>query len=117
MHEEFATLSEEVDLVKKYVQMQNLRGSCQVQLKIRLEDELDNIEIPRLILQPLVENAIIHGLRGRANPILLLDTKVEGNSLIVRIADNGRGIQESNRYEQLDGSAAYHSGIGAEKHC
>lgn len=112
VHEEFATLAEEVDLVKKYVQMQNLRGSLPVQLKIHLEEDLNNIEIPRLILQPLVENSIVHGLRGRANPILLLDIQRAGEALIVRVADNGRGIQQSNRYDRMDSAATYHSGIG-----
>lgn len=112
VHEEFATLSEEVDLVKKYVQMQNLRGSSPVQLKIHLEDDYNNVEIPRLMLQPLIENSMIHGLRGRANPILLLDIRSDESTLIVKIADNGRGIQKSNRYDRMDGAAAYHSGIG-----
>lgn len=92
--------------------MQNLRGSLPVQLKIHLEKDLNNIEIPRLILQPLVENSIVHGLRGRANPILLLDIQRAGEALIVRVADNGRGIQQSNRYDRMDSAATYHSGIG-----
>ena len=62
--EEFSTVSEELDLVEKYIQMQNLRGIRPISLRIQVCEALMQQEVPRLILQPLVENAVCHGLPG-----------------------------------------------------
>lgn len=111
-HEEFATLAEEIDLVQKYVQMQNIRGNRPVRMRVRVEEGLADTEIPRLMLQPLVENAMLHGLRGRDHPMLLLTAQSEADCLVLQVTDNGRGIREAARFERIDGEAAYHAGIG-----
>ena len=70
-----------------------------------------DLQVPRLILQPLVENAFAHGLpgvRGAENP----DRNQRSWSAIsLRVCDNGRGFCESERLKPMDG-IAYHKGIG-----
>ena len=109
--EEFSTLSEELDLVEKYVQMQNLRGARPISLRLRVCGDLMPLEVPRLILQPLVENAVCHGLPGVENPVVAVFGWSEGERLVLQVVDNGRGVREAARCKPADGMA-YHQGIG-----
>lgn len=109
--EEFSTVSEELDLVEKYIQMQNLRGIRPISLRIQVCEALMQQEVPRLILQPLVENAVCHGLPGVEKPIVAISGWIEGEKIFLRVVDNGRGIREAARCKPADGMA-YHQGIG-----
>jgi len=69
-------------------------------------------------LQPLVENMIKHGFQGRMNGVILIQSFLEGNCVVVRVADNGVGIKEERLeeirrglYERTKGEARKPSGI------
>lgn len=109
--EEFYTVAEEMDLVSKYVRLQNLRGAVAVDYESDVDEELLGFEVPRLILQPLVENAFAHGLPGVAEPKIRIEISDHGSAISLRVCDNGRGFCESERLKPMDG-IAYHKGIG-----
>lgn len=111
--EEFCTLAEEIELVERYVQMQNLRMLPAVELRLYVDPVLKQAEIPRLILQPLVENALLHGLAAAVHPIVRIDAARMDGRLWLRVIDNGEGIKEIDVPKKLDG-ITYHTGIGIE---
>ena len=64
-HDPQARLAQEVEFLEKYLQIQEARFAGRLKLDIQIPDELRQAQIPRLILQPLVENAIKHGIAQR----------------------------------------------------
>lgn len=112
--EEFCTLAEEIELVERYVHMQNLRMLPAVELRLYVDPALRQAEIPRLLLQPLVENALLHGLTAEVpQPIVRIDAKRRDGRLWLRVIDNGEGMKDVNAPKKMDG-ISYHTGIGIE---
>lgn len=92
--EEYVTLKREFEFLKSYVNIQNYRFDNPVVLEYDLPKELENVKILKLLLQPIIENSIIHGImpkdtkKGR---ILIKVLNVE-NGVEIIIADNGIGM-------------------------
>lgn len=89
----FVLLSSELEHVRQYVDLMNLRYSDKITLNIRAECDADRLLVLKLILQPLVENAIEHGLHltGHDGEIDLY-ARVEGERLLIDLADTGIGM-------------------------
>ncbi|MFB5763557.1 sensor histidine kinase [Paenibacillus medicaginis] len=86
-----ATIREEIDSLKHYLTLQQIRYNFQFDVRIRVDDELLDVSIPRFILQPLVENALYHGLDDEGR----IEVEVSKNErLEIAIQDNGAGISE-----------------------
>ncbi len=90
------SLEEELSTIRKYCKLEALRKSFAWNIKVDKSVDLHNTDIPALLLQPYVENAIIHGLRGNEidGKIDLTITQQNG-SLDIVIQDNGVGIAEN----------------------
>lgn len=88
------SVEEEVDFLRKYLDICDVRFNGRFQWKIELAEELAKHRIDKMILQPLVENAVYHGLEKRREPggMLWIRGKQEGKSLIFYISDNGYGM-------------------------
>ena len=87
-------LSEEIDSLKKYIEVERFCQNESFVYEIDVEDglEIEDIEIPPMILQPFVENAIIHGLANKSGDRnLLLQFRKHKDILICEIKDNGIG--------------------------
>ena len=94
--DKYATLAEEIENVKDYITIQQYRFGDTLQLDIQKRDpdeEIDQCLIPRMTLQPLVENAIYHGLEGRAKrgTVRILMQRTD-TMLIVNVMDDGVGM-------------------------
>ena len=88
------SIADEIKLLEYYLQLESLRFSNQFEYSIEVDQDIDvfNIEIPFLLLQPVVENAIIHGLRpkeGRGSLSISLQQKA--NHILCSVEDNGIG--------------------------
>lgn len=89
-------LSLEINFVKDYLKLQKIKYEERLNIVYNIEDKTKNIIIPKLILQPLVENAIVHGLEPISEQVTITiktaisETK-NGNSLFISIKDNGVG--------------------------
>jgi len=96
---DFVSLSEELDFVGSYLEIQKLRRN-QLKVSIELPPRLRKIEIPPLIVQPLVENAVLHGIEEKSGEglIQLTVSEVQGQYRII-VDDNGRGMDEAGRRE------------------
>ena len=90
-----ATLAEEIENVRNYLMLAKARYEDDLQYTIDVPEDLNGITVPKLTLQPLVENALTHGFDG-TNIIRVLSISgfVRGESLILEIRDNGTGFSE-----------------------
>ena len=92
---DFVTVREELRFVKKYMSIQRYRFGNRIQLQAYLSEELGALFLPRLILQPLVENAVFHGLEpkeGRGTVVVELAER--GGALHLTVTDDGVGMSE-----------------------
>lgn len=94
------TLQDEVRFVESYVQIQTLRLGDKLQCDIRIDPSYDYCLVPKLVLQPLVENVIEHAM-GEHGVHMRLTAKVEADDLLLIVQDNGRGMSRE-RMEELE---------------
>jgi len=85
------TLEEEQRFLEAYADIERLRSGGGLALAWEIPDEARKLAVPVLILQPLVENAFRHGLRGGGGSRIEVTAKVTDGMLSIRIADDGRG--------------------------
>ena len=111
--DEFTPLSDELTALEKYCSLEALRTPFRFLFHIRPEVNLDNIEVPTMLLQPFVENAIIHGLRqGEAPKELTVNVAMESaDRLGISIEDTGIGIEEAQLRNQAHPSKRNHQGM------
>lgn len=92
--EEFVSLDYELELLERYVEIQKIRFPNKFEFKIDAEPEARQSEVPKLMLQPLVENAIIHGFEDGSSGNITVSAKRVGGELIVDVRDDGCGISD-----------------------
>jgi two-component system, sensor histidine kinase YesM len=91
--QELIPLSQELKHVESYLYIQKARYEDKFEYVVTGDEELSNCRVVRLILQPLVENAIYHGIKQRReNGRLTIETERSGDFLILRVADDGAGM-------------------------
>lgn len=88
------TLEEELEVSKEYIHIQQLRFGDRIKYEERLEESLNqSLLLPKFTLQPLIENAIIHGLEPKEEGgKIIISSKIRKNHAIIRIFDNGMGM-------------------------
>ncbi len=99
----FITLKEEFEALNLYIEMEliRFRNSFNYTLNIQDDINLNKFDIPPLILQPFVENAIHHGLRNKeGEKILKIDVVKKDKSVCIQIEDNGIGRKEALKIKQ-----------------
>lgn len=91
-------LSEEIELLTNYIQLEQLRlgNSFEYNLIVDENLEAEEINIPPMMVQPFVENAIKHGLKGIENGVLELKIVDKGEYIIFSVRDNGKGFDKEN---------------------
>ena len=86
-------LAEELAFLDHYLEIQRIRFGEQLQVSIEVEPETRYAMVPSLLLQPLVENAIRHGISKRAyGGTVVVTAHAEGNRLLVVVEDDGQGL-------------------------
>lgn len=87
------TLREEIEMVDNYIYIINVRFSGDIHFKKNIDEELTNVQVPSMILQPIVENCINHGVRGITwENLIELSVYQERNQICISVRDNGIGI-------------------------
>jgi len=94
-------LRDEIDHVRQYLFIQKQRYGEKLNYEILEDERLGDYQLPKLVLQPLVENAIYHGIKEIDRPGLIrVTTEVSGDSACVSIFDNGQGFDLSGSTDQ-----------------
>ncbi|WP_110930412.1 sensor histidine kinase [Paenibacillus bouchesdurhonensis] len=92
---EMATLEEECRLLENYLKIMHVRNKMDFHFNCCLEEETKDFQIPRLLLQPIIENAVIHGFALHPeHATIQLNATWTRQLLTIEIADNGRGMAE-----------------------
>lgn len=119
--DEIVTLREEIELVDNYIYILNVRFSGDIHYEKKLDKSLLSVQMPSMILQPVVENCVNHGIREMAGEgkIFLSVYRID-DVVCVSIKDNGKGMSENTIRKVLSGTyreqelAAGSNGIGMD---
>lgn len=106
-----STVGDEVDIVEKYIYIQIHRFGDRIRYKARIQESCRGILIPSMTLQPLVENAIIHGIENlESGGEILTDIRIRKAFVQIRICDNGIGIPREHLQEIREGKSGKRTG-------
>ena len=109
---DYITIKEEKSHIESYLKIQQIRYQDIMEYEIDIPSELDEYRIPKLTLQPLVENALYHGIKQkRGGGKVQISGKLEGEKIILSVTDNGQGMSEKQFRELKD---RLEQGTGAE---
>lgn len=90
--EDFRSLGSDISMLRDYLEIERIRFGDQIDVKFEIPPSLHEAQIPTSILQPLVENAIKHGLRGRnARGTVCVQAIQSNGRLVLEVSDNGHG--------------------------
>lgn len=96
------TLEREIEYISCYLEMQRMITGERIIWDIFVEEKLRKCLVPKLILQPIVENSIIHGLGDMLDEaIIIITADVKEDKLILTVSDNGKGMEQSAAEELL----------------
>ncbi len=107
------SIREELKHVELYVKLQNMRYEDKISFIIDVPDEMMDYEIPKLVLQPIVENSIQHGIFEKESKegTIVIMAWMEGTDIVFIVSDNGMGIPSEKLPAILDGTD--NSGTGS----
>lgn len=89
------TLKEELDFLQRYLDIQQMRFQDRLTVRLDAPSQLLDARVPNQILQPIVENAIKHGLDARPGAgIIEISSRRENNQLVVSVRDDGPGLKD-----------------------
>ena len=89
------TILDEVNMVKTYLEIEKIRFGDRLQFTVDVDKDLENIEIPLFLIQPLVENAVKHGIsKNEGEGKIGLKISKEQNEIIISVSDNGPDFPE-----------------------
>lgn len=93
--EKLITLEQELELINRYLEIQEMRFADGFTCEIEVEDRFQRCIVPKLVLQPIVENAIIHGVADMEYGYIKISAREDGGDMILTVSDNGKGIDEA----------------------
>ncbi|GBG09705.1 hypothetical protein PAT3040_04364 [Paenibacillus agaridevorans] len=93
-HNDVIQLQEEMDFVQSYIDIQKARFHDKITEELDIDESLLSLEVPKLIVQPIVENAIKHGIENKKGKgVISISVREEGEAVRIRIRDDGVGIE------------------------
>src|SRR5262245_1965799 len=98
------SLRQELEFLERYLEIEQTRFRDRLQVKMDIEPEALDARVPNLILQPLVENAVRHGIAPHAAPGLIeISARLKENKLELQVSDNGAGLPDARRAQVKEG--------------
>ena len=90
------TVEEEITYISNYLKLLNLRFDYEIYLSLNIPEEISHMQIPKMLLQPLVENAVYHGIEEMAEDtnIYIKGILVDEENCTIEVSDAGRGMDE-----------------------
>ncbi|WP_418222668.1 sensor histidine kinase [Clostridium isatidis] len=114
-NDEFITVKEEIENIKNYVYINNIRYGDKVNVEYFIVESCNNYLVPKLILQPFIENSFFHGFPSDEGGKIQVFIKEQGENLKIEIYDNGVGIEKEKLekvIERKEQKNEHFSGIG-----
>jgi sensor histidine kinase YesM len=110
---DWVLLYEEIQQTESYLKIQTIRYENIMDYEIHIDHNVENIKIPKLTVQPLVENAIYHGIKplGRKGHLQLLVSQTN-NILEIKVIDDGIGMSEIKFEEEISKKSTNEGGFG-----
>ncbi len=97
----FVQLDEEIDAIEGYLSVEKMRFHERLQMQIDIPSHLSDIMVPSLILQPIVENAVRHGVEGQRQTCLIkISAESVNDRLIIRVSNNGPTLKMNNETDK-----------------
>jgi signal transduction histidine kinase len=104
-HSEFVPLQEELEIAEAYLEIERARFGDDLAIEERIDERARGVALPELILQPLVENAVKHGIsRKIGGGRVSIEAALDGAELRLTVGDTGAGVQ--------NGAGLFESGVG-----
>lgn len=96
-------LKEEIQIIESFIYIQNMRFGTSISLDCKIEDIYENMILPKLTLQPLVENSLVHGILKRRDKsgFIKISISSDNQNFCITVSDNGIGIP-ADRLEHLN---------------
>ena len=93
---DYISLSDEIEHVRLYTELQNLRFAKKINLYVDIDKRLENYKIMKLLLQPIVENSILHGIANSdlEQGEIRISAALEEDMIRISVADNGIGMDQ-----------------------
>ncbi|MFE6076346.1 sensor histidine kinase [Paenibacillus sp. NPDC057886] len=111
------TIREEIDNIANYVTIQNVRYYDCIQMKYEIEDRLLDYHMPKMILQPIVENAIFHGLAElEEDGVITIRIQPRGRDIVIEVCDNGIGMDQHTIQNFMEDKLEADKGTGIGLH-
>ncbi|MDR1638587.1 MAG: sensor histidine kinase [Clostridiales bacterium] len=105
------SLGEELEGLASYIYIQQLRVGGRIRAAIQVDRFLDDVKLPKMTLQPIVENSIEHGISNeRPTVSILVTSQVEDDAVLIHVSDDGSGIDEATLAKIREGSTRSSSG-------
>nr|WP_306812995.1 histidine kinase [Paenibacillus soyae] len=89
----YITIQQELEHLSCYLEIQQIRYKGSLQFYFEVPEDIPFLYIPKMILQPFVENAVVHGFHNRSHGTIWITMKQQGEKLSILIEDDGQGYQ------------------------
>jgi len=88
-------LQEEIEILKKYIHIKKTRFSDQLNIHLNIEDGLENILVPNMLIQPIVENSTKHGYSAEFIALeIIINVYKKNDKLVIKIQNDGKALKE-----------------------
>lgn len=95
------SIKDELENIRSYIQIQQIRYAGQFTVQYQIAPELLSLSSPKLILQPIVENAILHNVSADHLLKILIQATIENGNVVFHISDNGSGMSSAQIHDIL----------------
>ncbi len=101
---QLVSLKQEIDFVSRYLEIEKTRFADRLTVDVNVAADALNAEVPNLLLQPIVENAIRHGIAPRASSgHIEIRAEIHDKTLLIQVSDNGLGLPKPWNVDQCKG--------------
>jgi sensor histidine kinase YesM len=110
---EDTTIQDEINMIDTYIYILNVRYLGEIDFRKEVDETLLNVKMPSMVLQPIVENAIVHGVQGvDREGVIQLSVFAQDEKVVISIKDNGKGITKEMAKKIMTGEEFVKSGEG-----
>ena len=88
----YVSVKQEMAQIENYLYIQEIRYDHSFDTRILMDEDAGKTIIPCLLIQPLVENAVVHGLRNKKDGVLMIRARIRKDNLEITVLDNGCGM-------------------------